>query len=451
MTQVKGKVRICQSKINDFNLELISGTPFYQRYEEIRRVFIKHLPQTDVDALLAQPVENVTKGTVDWYIPQPQEEPDSLDYIKEHSPDEYPQYAELKEQALALIKGISNVGAQESQFVNCVLKYLDSPYIDKVIYCYDGKVTFGVWGMGMRAGRNLETVITDDVREHRVHSVRYIVQGNGKIVGKDHFLRKHGHVLQGQNDIPNIVPDKHYAFVEWQPEAPQGKAVNGDLTYYAICKRSDDYCVEFKLGEGGRYDGSDVVYKKEGETLEPADVPMPIPEEGFHFKKWEPCAPTGTTINDDMEFRAVFEKDKVVVPPTPVGCHIRFDAGEDGVIEGTDSLLKNEGDILGKEEIPLVRPKKGYKFLGWDVAPENWRVDGDKTFVAQYVPNDICVHDAYELLAAFVQFALFRFDIFRLGKLYELRQRHVHVKLLCRRLLRLRFGCDSLYPMLEYR
>ena len=49
MTQVKGKVRICQSKINDFNLELISGTPFYQRYEEIRRVFIKHLPQTDVD------------------------------------------------------------------------------------------------------------------------------------------------------------------------------------------------------------------------------------------------------------------------------------------------------------------------------------------------------------------------------------------------------------------
>lgn len=384
MTQVKGKVRICQSKINDFNIELISGTPFYQRYEEIRRVFIKHLPQTDIDSLLAQPLENVSKGTIDWYIPQPQEEPDSLDYLRQNNPDEYPQYAELKEKALNLIKGISNVGVQESQFVDCVLKYLDSPYLDKIVYCYDGKVTFGVWGMGMRAGRALETVITDDVRDHRVHTVRYIVQGNGKIVGKDHFLRKHGHVLQGQNDIPNIIPDNHYAFVEWQPEAPQGKPVNGDLTYYAICKRSDDYCVSFKLGEGGHYEGNDVVYKKEGQIIGQEDVPVPMAEAGFHFKRWEPNAPTGTVVNDDLEFTALFEKDKVVVPPIPVGCNIHFDAGEGGVLNGADTLLKNEGDILGKEEIPTIKAKKGYKFLGWDVAPENWRVEGDKTFVAQY-------------------------------------------------------------------
>ena len=384
MTQVKGKVRICQSKINDFNIELISGTPFYQRYEEIRRIFIKHLSQTDVDSLLAQPVENTSKGTIDWYIPQPNEEPDSLEYLKHNNPDEYPQYAALKEQALELIKGISNVEAQESQFVNCVLKYLDSPYIDKLIYCYDGKVTFGVWGMGMRAGRTLDTVITDDVREHRVHSVSYIVQGNGKIVGKDHFLRKHGHVLQGQNDIPNVVPDEHYAFVEWQPEAPQGKIVNGDLVYYAVCKRGDDYCVTFKLGEGGRYEGNDVVYKKEGDTIEQTDVPVPIPNEGFHFKKWEPYAPTGTTITDDVEFCALFEKDKVVVSPSSKSYNIHFDAGDGGVLEGADSLLKNEGDVLVKEEIPAINPKKGYKFLGWNAAPENWRVEGDKTFVAQY-------------------------------------------------------------------
>lgn len=384
MSQVKGKVRICQSKINDFNIELINGTPFYQRYEEIRRVFIKHLPQVDVDALLAQPLENMSKGTIDWYIPQPQEEPDSLDYLRNNYPDEYQHYSGLKDQALAVIRGIQNITPQESQFVNCVLKYLDSPYLDKVIYCCDGKVTFGVWGMGMRMGRALDTVITDEVREHRVHTVRFVVQGNGKINGKDHFLRKHGHVLQGKNDIPDIVPDVHYAFVEWLPEAPQGKPVNGDVTYYAICKRCDDYCVSFKHNGGGHYEGAEVINKKEGQSIERADVPIPVADEGFHFKGWLPVVPIGKQVNDDMEFTAVFEENKVVVPPVPVGYCVHFDAGEGGVIEGTDTLLKNEGDVLGKGEIPMVKPNKGYVFTGWDVKPENWKVNGDKTFVAQY-------------------------------------------------------------------
>lgn len=384
MTQVKGKVRICQSKINDFNIELISGIPFYQRYEEIRRVFMKHLPQVDVDSLIAQPVENASKGTIDWYIPQPNEEPDSLESLKTNSPDEYSHYAELKDEALAQIQGLSNVSGQESPFVNTVMKYLSSSYIDKVIYCYDGKVTFGVWGMGMRSGRALETVITDDVREHRVHTVHYVVQGKGRISGKDSFLRKHGHVLQGANDIPTIIPDEHFSFIEWLPEAPQGKPVNGDVTYYAVCKRSDDFCITFKIGEGGHYEGNEVIYKKEGETIGQTDIPYPVAEEGYHFKKWEPFVPVGATVNDDLEFTACFEKDKVVVPPVITSFNIHFDAGEGGALEGKDTLVKTAGDVIGKNEIPAVKAKKGYKFVGWNATPENWKVEGDKTFVAQY-------------------------------------------------------------------
>lgn len=384
MTQVKGKERICQSNINDFNIELINGIPFYQRYEEIRRVFLKHLPQINVDTLLAQPLENASKGTIDWYIPQPQEAPESLDSIKNTNPEEYRRYVDLKENALKQIRGVSVLGAQESQFVECVLKYLDSSYVDKLIYCYDGKVTFGVWGMGMRAGKNLETVITDDVREHRVHTVRFAVEGNGQIIGKDQFLRKHGHVLQGANDIPEVAPATHYSFVEWLPEAPQGKPVNGDVTYRAVCKRTDDYCISFKLGEGGHYEGNEVIYKKEGQIIEQADVPMPVADAGYHFKNWEPSVPMGTEAADDLEFTAVFEKNRIVVPPTPENCHIRFDAGENGTINGNTHYVKNYGDVVGATEIPSVKANKGYKFLGWNVAPENWRVEGDKTFVAQY-------------------------------------------------------------------
>lgn len=381
MSQIKGKVRICQSKINDFNVELINGSPFYNRYEEIRRVFMKYLPGVDVNAILAQPLDNAAKGTVDWYIPEPNEAPDTLESLRSSGSDEYVKYREIKERTVAMIHGMSGMNDKESQFVNCVLKYLDVDYIDDVVYCYDDKISFGVWGMGMRTGRELKTVITDDVKDHRIHTVSFLVQGNGKLEGPQSFLRKHGHVLQGAKDIPVIVPEKHFSFVEWLPEAPQGKSVTQDVTYTAVCKRTDDYMVEFKSTEGGSYAMPTVIYKKEGETIAQAEVPFPTADAGYHFKKWEPVVPVGAVVNDDMVFTAVYEKDAVI---PEVKYNILFDAGENGVLEGANAFVKNPGEILTQAEVPVVKPNEGYEFTGWDASPENWSVQGDKTFVAQY-------------------------------------------------------------------
>ena len=66
-------------------------------------------------------------------------------------------------------------------------------------------------------------------------------------------------------------------------------------------------------------------------------------------------------------------------------CH--FDAGNNGTIEGADSVRKEENTVLLPHEIPVVKANKGYDFTGWNVSPENILVDGDKTFVAQYRRN----------------------------------------------------------------
>lgn len=61
MTIVKGKTRLCQSNLSDFNVEMINNSPFYSRYAEFLRVFKKHIHGFDPEIVFAQPEENTSK------------------------------------------------------------------------------------------------------------------------------------------------------------------------------------------------------------------------------------------------------------------------------------------------------------------------------------------------------------------------------------------------------
>lgn len=163
----------------------------------------------------------------------------------------------------------------------------------------------------------------------------------------------------------------------------------GSITYLGAKK---SYKVRFNLGEYGSYFGKSrvILRKDEGYVLKDDDIPQITVKQGCELIGWSPY-PVGVKVNDDLVFTAVY---KVVeappIPPTPPDppkprvFNCVFDAGEHGELEGQASINKSEGEYIGRSDIPTVKAKKGYKFLGWDVAPENWRVEGDKTFVAQY-------------------------------------------------------------------
>lgn len=63
---------------------------------------------------------------------------------------------------------------------------------------------------------------------------------------------------------------------------------------------------------------------------------------------------------------------------------VRFDAGDNGDLNGQTEYSKHEGDFVTDNEIPQVEPKDGYEFIGWDEEPSNYNVSGDKVFTAQY-------------------------------------------------------------------
>ncbi len=396
MATVKGKIKLCQTQLDNFNSESINGSPFYCRYVEFLRVFKKHCAGLDPDVIFAQPEIDEAKGVLDWYIPKTQEPPVSLASIKASSPKLYDKYDGIRNTLKQRLKEITSgiPSDQEKEYLSCAVKYLDSEYADKTTYCYDDKVTFAVWGMKMRKDRDITTVITDDVKDHRTHTVTFTVEGHGVIDGKDSIIRKHGYCLGGK-DIPNIKPDLHHSFVEWKPQAPHGKVVDADIQYTAVCKRTDDYEIEFVATEGGTIIGASTVMKKPGDCLMVDDVPQYNASSGYHFVKWQPSLTLNQTITDDLKYTALFEKDKEVVIPTPPdppappappadSIHkVLFNAGDNGSLKGNNAFDLKSGDYIPQSEIPVVEPKPGYKFTGWDKSVSD-PITNDTVYTAQY-------------------------------------------------------------------
>jgi subtilisin family serine protease len=71
---------------------------------------------------------------------------------------------------------------------------------------------------------------------------------------------------------------------------------------------------------------------------------------------------------------------------------ISFDLGEGATfIHKIDShILREDGYVMTREDIPPMNLKEGYRFLGWLPEPIDYVITGDITFVAQYEKVDIC-------------------------------------------------------------
>lgn len=395
---VKGKIKVCQTALADFNVEQINGSPFFCRYSEFVRLIHKYLPNIDPEQLLAQPIESHQPGILEWYVPITGEDPAPLSSLSASEPEEYARYSALRTQQIAQLKQVASQVTlpQERIFMDCLLRYLDTDYADDVAFCHDGVLTFAVWGMKMRRGRDLATVITDAVREHRVHTVRYVVSGHGHIEGRTEMLRKHGHALQGAHDIPEVTPDVHYTFSRWEPYAPQGKRVDADVTYTAVCERTDPYEVRFQARQGGTVGGAaeQVVTKRPGEALLSTDLPMVSPEAGWKFVGWVPAFEAGVPVNDDLYFEADFqaiEVEQPIVPPPPpppLVHKVRFVTGENGFVKGTTNTLcefdVKHGESLDPTRIPLIKPNKGFAFREWDAPITSGPITSDVTYTALY-------------------------------------------------------------------
>ena len=75
--------------------------------------------------------------------------------------------------------------------------------------------------------------------------------------------------------------------------------------------------------------------------------------------------------------------DKLLIPN--VTYTATFDLGEHGMTSDALLIRKRLTDTpIQAHQVPNVKPKNGYKFIGWDAEPLNYKVEADVTFTARY-------------------------------------------------------------------
>lgn len=331
---VKGKIRLCQTSLSDWNPERVNGVLFYERYREFVNLFAAKIPEVNFEQCFAQPIFNDETNTIEWFSLPMDEYPCSLNEV----PD--PRAEAEKNRIISVISdAVKSLSENDRKYLNPILTTLLSDQIDSETYHYNGQVVFGIWGMSPKKGRVIQDVIIDDIKDHRTHHVKYKIKGKGKLAFAE-IVRRHGHVLGGEADIPTFEPAPGYEVQEWLPESPSGVKVDRPLEFTIVFKRDPSMASE------------------ETEVTDGIAAEAPTPE-------------------------PVVEEPK---PQEPNFYNVKFASDDRGVVHGTSEYRKKEGEHVLQAEVPHVEPKDGYRFIGWSANPIDFLVNGDTVFTAQYEP-----------------------------------------------------------------
>lgn len=327
MSTVKGKIKLCTTDLNGVSVENIGGIPFYERYVEFDHLLQKYVSDRRYRDAFSEPICNHNNGTIDWYISKEGDGfPCRLADLQGTS--DYEQYSKLKDSYIQYYKRLmGDMSDHDRNYFNCMIKQASSELSDYSTFCKDGKITFGVWGVQLNNERSMSMAIRTDIDDHRVHSITYQLSGPGVLSGVTGTIkRKHGHILNGNKDIPTVTPDNGYSFSAWEPDAPHNKAVESDMVFTAVCS------------------------------------PVPVPETAEE-------TPNEPTPAEE--------------PQTPTFSNVNFNAGEHGKLKGAKSIMAENGKPVPSASIPEVKPRRGYEFAGWDKNPNN-AINDETTFNAQY-------------------------------------------------------------------
>ena len=175
---------------------------------------------------------------------------------------------------------------------------------------------------------------------------------------------------------------------------PDTNKVNstGELVHEAPYLKK--YRITFNAGEHGKFAtmyGTRISLAADS-VISERDLPSVKGFDGYEFSGWSPN-PVGTKVTSDMSFTATYRKVEVVPPVPPVeppaifeedNYKCQFFAGDNGKIEGNSIVTKQKGERLLENEIPVVKPNKGYAFKGWSVDPLNLLINEDVFIEAIY-------------------------------------------------------------------
>lgn len=136
-----------------------------------------------------------------------------------------------------------------------------------------------------------------------------------------------------------------------------------------------------------KFVNDDFVYCFDGKTVlgiwgmqlkENVRVPLGIAMKNIFVKKVK---------NESVVVDSIINEETQPVdsePKSPSPYNVRFNAGEGGDITGLSEFTKHDNEFVTTNDIPEIKTKEGYEFVGWDRNPNDYCVTDDTEFTAQY-------------------------------------------------------------------
>lgn len=373
-----GKRKLCYTEVTDFtDFQGIGRDPLYKRFDSVYSVVEKNIEPQYRD-FLAHPIYS-DDDQILWYVREWDNAPSAYNDL---SDTEKAKYSAIKEKTITEYEKVcKNLTDEDKQILTGALKYIDEDFM----FCYDDKVVVVAWGMSPDSHKHIvKGAVIHDLKIQSNHKIRFIVGENGTLSDKlaGTVSRPNGAILS-HIDLPVVTPKKGYAFRGWKPN-PLGMKVNGPLSFTAlydevpiddvVVVEKENVHVTFIAGEGGSLSGTTEYTLEKGAYLVTSQIPLAVPNNGYSFAGWD-IQPDLQAIDDNATFTAIFNRDNVTC---------KFVAGGYGSIEGTDCFILPHGSIFNNDNTPIIKAKRGYKFIGWNKSPIDYVLNGDATFTAQY-------------------------------------------------------------------
>lgn len=229
-------------------LQLIGGKSIYDRFKIANASIIEKHIDEKYRYFLAYPVKQGDKiefHGVKSRIDEPQ-------ILAEIEGDVAAKYQNLIKETLShyqsRIDELKNIGkTKEAEFLTDAIKSVD----DRFVFCYDGKVILGAWGMQIRENvREDITVIrkksprkSKNLKEEPemqpvlgtpipTFNVYFNAGDNGFLSGNDDFITKDENSYLNDHEIPQVTPKDGYEFIGWS-ETPNDCQITEDKEFIA--------------------------------------------------------------------------------------------------------------------------------------------------------------------------------------------------------------------------
>ncbi|NLL27863.1 MAG: hypothetical protein GX259_03635, partial [Bacteroidales bacterium] len=255
MPRVKGKEQLCSCEQKYFkSIQGFGEHTLFERYTDIENVVNKKVDKK-YHHFLAQPV--IEGDTITWFSKPYNETPSRFTELQG---EELTKYDIIKKNTIAHyqknIEILKNEGQNsEAETLQNSIKFIN----DDFVYCYDGIVVLGIWGMQLRENiresigtisKNLfkekkkSIIVSPDIDEpsqpeietpekpiENPFTIRFNAGDNGNLSGNTE-LQKHSGEIISESEVPKVEPKAGYEFTGWDKN-PNDYGVTGETIFTA--------------------------------------------------------------------------------------------------------------------------------------------------------------------------------------------------------------------------